>query len=961
MFSSRRLLAAALSFTLLAGTLPASAKPPERRKGGLGGERRLRRREQKNNPNLIWQADLTLKRLLAAVVLEDPDLSVAELDQARQLKDEFADWLAGQGPAWNTPKVKEGLDRLDEVLRFAQFRLEAEFGLTQDLQSGLDHFVNQDYPLEQKLALLLFAADTQMDRGQLQAARQTIDRAQTLAKTKDKPLSPVVEYSLASLNAKVHVLQDGPQSFQALQSALAQAISPLADYHAHQNPIVDSHWLLGRRATDFWARQLAAYPDQSEQLLGRLLHLQKRLQQEAEKPWDSKQLASLGLHPPYDGYFKLMADLTLLTSHVDQVLSLGEALPAGSATRALDSQEMAELQQHMQNIPTSDLLFQNDKLGPEYAEFKLEDTSLVHEFSARTRLLQARAETSPDTKLALLQAATHQLESCDNAARAVQYYLQIGDLLNQELHKPAEAAAVWEKAWKLSRDRGLPRGIIHSAERLAGYYSQQGQPEKVASYAQPALEEIESAIPMAGGDSSAAAELRQSSAKLSGLLASSALAQKNPEMALAALNQGRQYSTAATQMSAHKDDMPEMNEAQEKHEQMMAMSANVKQLQAMPPSETRDELLSAGEKLLADSKSEFLLASRGIRQANSSLYSSALRFDPLNLPDVQRELPGDTVVIQYFSTDQQLYIFLVSPDSLKLYSVAVSKSQLDEECSNFLKSIRTLETANRVMTRSQKLYGWLIAPLEKEIPAGKRLVLIPAEGLTYLPFAALCDSTKRPLLANHALLELAKPTDFAAISRSRPKPVDGVTAFGNATLDLPESGQEAEAIAQLFPSSELYLEKKASKANFLAHGADHEALHIATHGQWDTKNPLNSHLELANGEKVAQDEILSLPLDKTALVTLSACNTAVAPNPDSDYVASLAEAFWLAGCPTVVATLWSVEDNSTRQLMTSFYSALKKGEGKAEALREAQLTLQQSAEYSHPVYWSGFVLFGDWR
>ena len=75
----------------------------------------------------------------------------------------------------------------------------------------------------------------------------------------------------------------------------------------------------------------------------------------------------------------------------------------------------------------------------------------------------------------------------------------------------------------------------------------------------------------------------------------------------------------------------------------------------------------------------------------------------------------------------------------------------------------------------------------------------------------------------------------------------------------------------------------------------------------------------------------------------------------------LTRAFQYAGARSVLASLWSVGDESTGKLMERFYGYLKQGQSKAEALRNAQLDLLRSEEYSHPFHWAGFELVGDWR
>jgi len=92
-------------------------------------------------------------------------------------------------------------------------------------------------------------------------------------------------------------------------------------------------------------------------------------------------------------------------------------------------------------------------------------------------------------------------------------------------------------------------------------------------------------------------------------------------------------------------------------------------------------------------------------------------------------------------------------------------------------------------------------------------------------------------------------------------------------------------------------------------------------------------------------------------VVLSACQTNLGDLSEGDELLGLTRAFFFAGTPTVVASLWNVEDESTALLMERFYTHLRGGMGKAEALRQTQLEVRE--QYPNPYYWAGFVLTGD--
>jgi CHAT domain-containing protein len=94
------------------------------------------------------------------------------------------------------------------------------------------------------------------------------------------------------------------------------------------------------------------------------------------------------------------------------------------------------------------------------------------------------------------------------------------------------------------------------------------------------------------------------------------------------------------------------------------------------------------------------------------------------------------------------------------------------------------------------------------------------------------------------------------------------------------------------------------------------------------------------------------------LVTLSACETGVSAVSAGDDLAGLARGFFAAGAPSLLVSLWTVDDGSTAEFMEQFYQQLRVGNAPAAALRHAQRSLQE--HYPHPFFWSAFALFGRW-
>jgi CHAT domain-containing protein len=146
-------------------------------------------------------------------------------------------------------------------------------------------------------------------------------------------------------------------------------------------------------------------------------------------------------------------------------------------------------------------------------------------------------------------------------------------------------------------------------------------------------------------------------------------------------------------------------------------------------------------------------------------------------------------------------------------------------------------------------------------------------------------------------------------------------------------------------------------------------LHIATHGTVDDRHPDLSGLVLSLVDQAGRPregvlrahEIGRLRLGAD-LVVLSACETALGREVRGEGLYGLSRGFLYAGTPRVVASLWSVRDEATAQLMRRFYQAMvRDGLAPSAALRRAQLSLREERRWASPFYWAGFVLQGDWQ
>jgi CHAT domain-containing protein len=132
-------------------------------------------------------------------------------------------------------------------------------------------------------------------------------------------------------------------------------------------------------------------------------------------------------------------------------------------------------------------------------------------------------------------------------------------------------------------------------------------------------------------------------------------------------------------------------------------------------------------------------------------------------------------------------------------------------------------------------------------------------------------------------------------------------------------------------------------------------LHLATHGVFRADNPSFSSIKLADAWLTVRD--LAEIARGAQLVTLSACETGVNGISAGDEVIGLTRGLLGAGCSAVVASLWTVSDESTARLMERFYAGLRAGRPPAEALRAAMLATRD--QYDHPYFWAPFTVVGD--
>ena len=351
-------------------------------------------------------------------------------------------------------------------------------------------------------------------------------------------------------------------------------------------------------------------------------------------------------------------------------------------------------------------------------------------------------------------------------------------------------------------------------------------------------------------------------------------------------------------------------------------------------------------------------------KATNPEYALLVSTDSLTLKQVQEQALNDkTTLIVYFTVNdligKQTFAWVIDQEMAKPVTLKISQYELQTKVEFFRKSI---ETRTVTIEDSTILYDDIVAPLQQYI-RHKNIIITPHGVLHYLPFAALFDAhEKRYLIENHTI-SYAHSASAIPLLSSKQNPVNSkVLALGNADGSLPYAADEIKMATHFYKGRSL-IGKHATKENLYNEMDTADILHLAVHSHYNQISPLFSRLELAptleNDGYWEIYEIYESDLRNTNLVILSACDTSLGEFSKGDEIVNLSRAFFYAGVPTVVSTLWAIDDEATAMLMESFYRHLKNGMSNTESLQSAQREIASQEKWHSPYFWAGFVLTGD--
>lgn len=332
---------------------------------------------------------------------------------------------------------------------------------------------------------------------------------------------------------------------------------------------------------------------------------------------------------------------------------------------------------------------------------------------------------------------------------------------------------------------------------------------------------------------------------------------------------------------------------------------------------------------------------------------------------IARESKTTAIVYPIILADR-MELLVSMPSGLKQFIVPVTGDQLTEEIRAFRLGLED-RSNDAYRPHAQKLYQWLIRPMEAELTAAHitTLVFVPDGPLRTIPMAPLYDGT-------NFLIERYAVATTPGLTLTDPRPLNrnqirlfsmGLTEAVQGFPALPYVGDELKAVQAIYGGKQVLNEEfRAGKVERDLSEQPYNMIHIASHGK--VESDVTKSFVLTFDDRITMDrlshlvglfEMRTVPLE---LLTLSACETAAG---DDRAALGLAGMAIKAGAKSALATLWFIDDEATAELITEFYKNLQDpATSKAMALQQAQLTLLKNPERAHPGLWAPFLLINNW-
>jgi CHAT domain-containing protein len=331
---------------------------------------------------------------------------------------------------------------------------------------------------------------------------------------------------------------------------------------------------------------------------------------------------------------------------------------------------------------------------------------------------------------------------------------------------------------------------------------------------------------------------------------------------------------------------------------------------------------------------------------------------PVTLDTLQNALRQDSADLLYYHLiDSAVILMHIGPNSFHVRNIFLPRYELMSKVAALRDSMRKKGVPFREDVSSQ-LFLYLVQPALGWLSTD-RLIIIPQADLQSFPFQAFRDPADGSFLGERFQITYA-PSASILLQLNKQPNLAGGTLLAASDPSLPGAPDEVKSLARLYPvRSKVLTDSLIRKADLKQWAGSYDILHLAVHGEFDSEEPLLSSVRLANGAgedgNLTAAEMFGLPLEKTRIVTLSACETGRVRTTRSNEIQGIQQALLFAGAQSLLVSAWKVDSDATSLWMQTFYREAQT-KTPAEAARQAVRTVRRDPRYNHPFYWAPFLL-----
>jgi CHAT domain-containing protein len=404
---------------------------------------------------------------------------------------------------------------------------------------------------------------------------------------------------------------------------------------------------------------------------------------------------------------------------------------------------------------------------------------------------------------------------------------------------------------------------------------------------------------------------------------------------------------------------------------------------------------------LLNLKRDYEILIDSLERSYPRYYELKYRSSLIQQKNLDKILANGYNLVEYNMEDSLVCVFILNRNGIHCLTMPLHE-KFDAALEGILKQLQDFDPTQHktdhfrmFCSYSHELYKTLFRPVEKYLVSDK-VILVPDEILSYLPFEILLfqlpddqtrdyrnldyllkkyslgysysasllvnDPQKKDLRRNRKVLAMA-PAYPGRVSADR-FPSDVQAGVKNLN-PLPGAYEEVSYVTDILKGRKL-IDSMATEKAFKKFAPDYGILHLAMHTIIDNRNPMFSKLVFSPWLTGPDEgllntyELYNMQLH-ARMVVLSACRSGDGILQKGEGIMSLARGFLYAGCPSLIMTLWNVEDRSGLEIMRQFYHQIKKGKGKNDALRKAKIKYLASAppHKTHPYYWAGYLQIGE--